>query len=682
MFSALLLLLVLPTERANGEQLPPWWDEAWPCRRVFRILRTPPNLQVTNAVAVEFLTGGRVQPDGRDVRVVGPEGQEVRSRVLRVEPEGVTAVAFEVLQPGGLYAVYYGHPQAPPRSEENWLPRGGILLETRLRPPGPCRNLQDFRALLGASEERFGLGFREQIADPYNPFGPSDYYLSLYHAYLYCPEDGEYSFAISSDDSSFLLLDGEQVVAWAGEHPYVADARHHGEVTLQRGVHELWYLHEEREVEQLAYAAWKKPSATAYATITAADCLRLLKAEQVAYEKQGQRVAADFTVTKVIPLQFGEWRVNYVRLRSRSTGPGPVACRWDFGDGVTAEGEIGQHLFLTTGEQRITLFAAANGYQDRVSQRLNLPPEEWPHPQSEWTLRYLFPLCSEYPLSALEEEALWNLWQVALALEQKSFAFLCGRAYLARFGTLAKAAAYLAFAELCREEEIQRPQTAAETYQQLLALGATGATARTAQLNLAEVYFRDLDDAAAARKWYEDLLTRPQDFTAEDRQLALSRLGDLYLWAGDREAARKAYQAGEELRGEPLTLTQRRVRVGGYVEAIETYLNAGEIEAALAQLEEWERTLPLTKLEGLPFFWRGRCYLQQEKYQRAINFLTRAIQTNRAGAYVPQAYLLRGDAHRAQGNAEAARYNYQKVVADFPESPAAQEARQRLAEME
>jgi len=145
---------------------------------------------------------------------------------------------------------------------------------------------------------------------------------------------------------------------------------------LEEGVHDLRYIHEERDGDQLAFVAWRKPGDQDYATITAADCVGLLETEPVCAEQRGQELWADFSVDRELALQLDDHRWTYFRFVDRSTKSLPdeegdlgegslglaeeeLTCEWQFSDGVTATGPVVEHLFWGQGEPSLMTRATA-----------------------------------------------------------------------------------------------------------------------------------------------------------------------------------------------------------------------------------------------------------------------------------------------------------------------------------
>ncbi|MBI2191338.1 MAG: tetratricopeptide repeat protein [Planctomycetes bacterium] len=96
--------------------------------------------------------------------------------------------------------------------------------------------------------------------DEGNPFGPDEYYIAVLWGNLWCPETGTYEFAVDSDDASFLLVDGELVAEFPGNHAASGNWSHSGKILLQKGLHKITCYFQEWEIVQVLRVAWRLPS--------------------------------------------------------------------------------------------------------------------------------------------------------------------------------------------------------------------------------------------------------------------------------------------------------------------------------------------------------------------------------------------------------------------------------------
>jgi hypothetical protein len=108
-----------------------------------------------------------------------------------------------------------------------------------------------------------------QIDQLENPLGDNENFLALYQGPLLAPSDGLYEFASNSDDASYVMIDGQEVVPWTGgrgmdmpNRPMANSWRSRGQIRLKRGVHWVEYGHRQNRGACLARLGWRPPPST------------------------------------------------------------------------------------------------------------------------------------------------------------------------------------------------------------------------------------------------------------------------------------------------------------------------------------------------------------------------------------------------------------------------------------
>ncbi len=137
------------------------------------------------------------------------------------------------------------------------------LLE-RPRPPDLKKddNPQTEEALaqlMARSPGKLGARYQRNISDGFNPFGASDFYISVYRGWVKIPKAGPYQFCTASNEASFSFLDGRKLVHWPGRHTEERGLRgeKNAQVELTAGLHYVEYYHEEVTLQQVSFLGWR-----------------------------------------------------------------------------------------------------------------------------------------------------------------------------------------------------------------------------------------------------------------------------------------------------------------------------------------------------------------------------------------------------------------------------------------
>ena len=214
-----------------------WWNAEWQYRRpVVLGGYEPTHLPGDDIAVVTMPTAGLTAADGRDIRVTTKGGRVVAHRVLMAGPGDRVTIAFALLGKADRYFVYFGNADAEAPTEQLDIQRGA-LQETWKYPGGAIGTLAQVQAVLDKADTLIGRGFRGQIFQGYNPFGPDEDLAGVFTAYFVAPVGGEYTFCTSSRNASFLEIDGELVVANGGRHAPQANVSKQGDIELTAGLH-------------------------------------------------------------------------------------------------------------------------------------------------------------------------------------------------------------------------------------------------------------------------------------------------------------------------------------------------------------------------------------------------------------------------------------------------------------
>lgn len=403
MRTVLKLFIVLALAR-SAAALPAleWRFPALPLRTVFRV----PAQARTNLVLTVTRTDN--MPVSRDAFLAcGPDGVPLPIRLAHAGPQEVVlsieATGFSS-QP---CAVYYGSrpPGSLPRSPEagvdqtplavGLLPMRGRAIPTSwdrlrymLRLPRdqivtPYR-LGSFDEISGAAEEMTATKPTPPADKPARRRFTRGVRLVTVRSLLICPRDGAYRFAIDCTDAGFVVVDGEPVAAWPGEH----DAKTWqigAPVSLQAGLHRLEVYNMFDGSRMALRVGWVLPRSRDVVPIRVPDLVGAYEAMETRAERMTRTLQPGFSATPVRAYSFrGDpnvfTMVQYTNLTENWIATG-MESRWTFGDGARSTQKNPVHVyaaadvFKTTLEVRDALGFVA-GCSDSVDTR-QVHPEEY-----------------------------------------------------------------------------------------------------------------------------------------------------------------------------------------------------------------------------------------------------------------------------------------------------------------
>lgn len=105
---------------------------------------------------------------------------------------------------------------------------------------------------------------------------------------------------------------------------------------------------------------------------------------------------------------------------------------------------------------------------------------------------------------------------------------------------------------------------------------------------------------------------------------------------------------------------------------------SGAWALAISGFEAVMKAFPRSESAGEAQFYIGETYFSQSKWPDAITAYSAVIQNHKTASIVPDAYYKLGRAHDAAGQIDSARASWEQVIKSFPDSQAAQLARQGL----
>jgi len=683
---ALLAAAWLLAGPALAQERPLWWDGRWRYRTLVRVDRDGDRGRVPAARVRLHIRQG-ADNGGRDIRIIGPTGQRVPFDIVYAGPDGQYLLVFETRGPQGLYALYYGNPNAGDTQRQ--APAWGLVYETRPIPPRTdASTWQGAQEALQRASTVYGADYWPRVFDGLNPFGPESDYIALYRGHIRCPTAGSYRFSVISDHSAYLLVDNQLVAEWPGPHNIWQGRKgeHSGSITLTQGMHEFLYVHFSYGSARRAAAAWIPPGKQWWEIIPPAAFPMPLQGQVYESQEFRQPLCADFTYQLQNYLEAGQARLVTVRFSSVSSAEEGLISRyeWDFGDGQVGTDARPAHVYLAPGLHHVTLrVTSTSGQRALVTKTVNVRPTWRDLRFTRDEMRRALEMVGAYRLDRLPTAALLGAWEFFREVEAKDRAFEAARRLDARRAELDQGQIYELAMDLARRYlDAGEPQKAEEYLELALDSTSEGQAARRfeARFAIADLHFHGMDDPERAREEFEKLR---EDFPKADpgrRREALIRIGDTYRAQANTDEALKVY---EEAESDPAYRPDqpRRLVVAAGLQAVESYLRRGEAEEALKQLDELLWRYPTMRLEGRPTALRVQAALMRGDFQEARRLAETFIAFSRDVNYLPAVHLSAAEACNELGLLEETEEHYRKIVDDFPESPEALEARAGLRKL-
>ena len=663
---------------AAGAARIPWWNPDWPYRRIVQVYARPSGFPGDDVAWFQFNGGNQIKPDGSDIRVL--VGRNVLpSKILRVGPGQIVSVAFKVVPNEQNYLVYFGNENAEPLKDD-WKIRRGCLLETRKYNGGNPNNWKGMQDVLKRATRVLGRAFVPNIFFGHNPFGPSVNNVNTFTGALNCPKDGQYVFSTTSDDASFLVVDGKQVVSWPGWHGAVRDARHKKAVTLKKGLHELTYYHVQGGGGQYMVAAWQVPGTGKFEVIPPTAFAPVYRAAPRFYQRKGRRGGlADFfpefagetllqgSDNYIIRMKFKNWTSQGLRATSR--------CEWDFGDGNTTRHISPEHVYFARGTYTVKLWVGnkSNAFEAKVAVDRDWSKGVLDRKMDD--IKSYLPLVKDYNWPAMPSPDLRNavifferLGDSGKALElcevlldhsrelpdaAREEIALKAAGFLADRGKHAEAAAALLDAAL-------RTNDAPRRVNLLVAAG--------------RIQYEDLRDAKAAQESFGEVVRTHASVGGRPLRNAFIGLGDATRLA-KRHEREKAVEATEEVyrkalavKFENTNLRRDRLLVASDSRAIEDFLRRNELDAAWERLDDWRVRSPLDILYGNWTTMYVKYLIARGKLDSAIDEVALLVDVTPRNSYAPEALTLAAEAWMRKGKSDRARETLNDLKEDYPES--------------
>jgi len=631
----------------------------------------------------EFFTNGELSASGSSIVVHDSRRNAVPWQILQLGPGDFCRLAFQTAKQH-LYKIYYagkGEPEKPPA----WTNRAGLLLETRHWTNCNLRSLDSLRDTF-KSAEPFGSAFVPAVFHRYNPFWPDpEPFLSQYQGTLRIARPGLYRFFTSSQDCSFLLIDGKLVVAAPGRHGPVHDSRIRGQVNLSAGPHEFQYLHAAAGANACMVAAWQPPGSA--------------KPEPIPPEAFGSEAIGQYPAIGVkhlheysvdiageVPLAGSDLPLVRVQFRSVSTRASAARPKihWDFGDGQTSTLTDPPHIYLLPGLYTVTMKVSGESESLATTNRVpihralvfadqNHPPDQlgpYLTIRDKYDPAKLDPPGLLQPVRAFDEGSLFaraaKAGQAGILAEREPMDSDSALAVVRLVGGLLR-------------DRLDDAATALSFWQEAVKVLRPAVWKAECEIEAADLAINDLAHAEPAKALLDSAAKR----LGKDEEPALTgRLnrvwGDWHARKGDRSSARAAYARAMASLGTRKSAVEQDAWRGAHSRSTEEFLRDKALDRAWAELRRWQEEYSIDKVESYLTLLQARYWAARNKWPQAIALAGDLVAINPDSPYADRLVFLAAECEEKNGRGDRARAAYQSLLTDYPGSPLVAEARKKL----
>ncbi len=632
----------------------------------------------SDVLAVDFLTAGLGKPDGSDIAVFAGDGRRAAEfKLMMLGPGDRARLAIRMLRGVDTYHVCYAGPARKP--VRKWEPQVGLVLETRKLNGGNVRKLHQMMKLVGAADPVYGRWLVPNIFHGYNPFGPSDRYVSIYRGWLHVPKDGAYRFATTSDDASYFLLDGKLMSSkprW-GRGP--ANARFAGKpVDLKAGAHRLEYYHVEGTGTQFCVGAWQPPGGR-FGVIPAGAFPGVFTAKQTGLRLAGVPVPIDLTYRAGGGVIYESHRLYKVGFSDATPGAKSKGWtpRWSFGDGITSAERNPQHVYFLPGEYTVTFELTRGTRSVSVKQKIVVAAELEPLRQSnnDTATRY-FKLARGYDFKTMESAHLVRAIEFFATMGQDEEIIQSAAALFPRDDPAAQKMLYrcaVLLGERLRDLK-KKPDEALRVF--AAAEQRVAEPAQKARLirRVGDTYLYALGKPDAAMAEYRKVLERHGSLEDNVPRLAQIRIGDAHKAQADHDRAVAAYRKAEGMRRFDRSHAVTSVRRGALAQSIEDYMARKRYDEAKTLLDVWGWEHPTDRIAGQWSFVAAQLDLARGEADAALREALQCANANKTGRLADRLLLTAGRIMLSRREGAEAVALARRIQTEYPESAEQQAA--------
>jgi outer membrane protein assembly factor BamD (BamD/ComL family) len=663
-----------------------WDDDGFAYRRWIEL---PADVESPAAVAVcEFFTHGAMN-DSAAFAVYG-DRKLAASRLLQRGPGDFCRIAFQTINGQQRYWLYYGGKAENTDEQPNWTVRAGLLFETRRWKTCDLNSLDSVRDALEASQ-RIGVDLVPQVFHRHNPFDTKVApFLSRYGGYLQAPSSGKYAFFTSSQDASFLLIDGKQVVAAPGVHGPARTAKVRGEVELDEGPHRFEYYHAASREAACMVAAWQIPGMERPSAIppTAFGYERVARPVPMRLDHRDEGPQPDFRAIILGDLPTPEGDSAMVRVQFLNATASALTTNalydWQFGDGQTSFRAQPGHVYLRPGEYTVSLRVTRGTRVLETSSRVYITRQfmvEAKQASQEEQLANYLEVLEQYNAASLGAQELVQLVRAYILAEETQKAVETAK--IAFHPDALNHTDESRWEIIKRVGPVARIQRADTETAAALHVAATQLIRRPAWrfacgIEAADITLNELLAPAQAKMLLDEIANDFGDATSLEQSKYHRVVGDWYARTGNAEEAREAYHKAAAARELKYSQLQRIAWQGAHSRSTEAYLRAGELQRARGELDRWQRDFPTDKIDGYLPFLLARCWRESEQPLRALAVAADSLVVNPNSPYADRLVYLSAECEEALNRPARAAAVYRTLFVDYPGSPLVPKAKERI----
>lgn len=638
-----------------------WHHSRSPYRAELQI-RTKPN-HPKAGIAVSIPVCGTGKADASDFFAYDERGTQLSLLALG---KSVNNAAIALVSPppiGKRVFVYFGSGIRAPQHKGKFLT--SLTVDVRTLPAGPNGNWEQINTLLPKSK-RIARMFADKVELAYNPADSSDACILIFEGYLKVPKAGNQTFMLISDDAGYAFVNDELLLARNGRH-WAGDAVR-GEcrkaVKLNAGANRFRCVVVDFGGNLMAVVA-RWISGRNKHVLKPGDFVQAGKTKLSSVEpRHRDQSTPHFWYRHLSYATYQGTHYTEVGLGTHSK----EKATWDFEDGDRLEGATVKKIFVGLGNCKL-----------QVSQR-----------RAKATGTVTFP---ETPPKQIRLTNANNFKHYSALMLSQNIKGLSSR-------TLLGCVDFLQHREL-NEDAIPFCEAAlngklnAKTRRKLLEVMARSAAKsfpdkanKAYDLLLREDLDRK-DWEKLAQEYAEFIIFRQRDFGRAGKLIKhmqkelpgssktpIALKLDLALQRGEEEEAKQYME--DLLSGRELGKQQRyaAVKSNALRQRVRDLVKSGFIVDARAKLSEWQALAPNDRLNGSLNLARARMWRRLGWLDGALGELDGAILLDPLLPNLPDVELERARICQEAGENRKANEILLRIVKEFPNHPAAQEAKE------